>query len=93
MSTCESCKHWTSVADLDRPSWGPTLNVVAEDVALANETFGRCAVITLNDRYYVGESGPLADLPLAFTEDGSAYKADLWTQKGFGCVLHEPTTD
>ncbi len=55
------------------------------------EQYGKCVKIHLG-----GSQCPESDVDLggtpAFTEDGSGYKADLFTLSSFGCTLHEEKT-
>lgn len=53
----------------------------------ADKRFGRCQRINLE----AGVDLPMEqEPPLALCRDGSEYKADLYTQATFGCVLWEP---
>lgn len=91
---CGSCQHWTSIAEMDNPGWDPDLRIVREEQAQANTEIGRCRAIDLMDPYgNGGEPTPLAEIPLAFTQDASLYSAVLWTRQTFGCVLFEEKPD
>lgn len=97
--SCGACKHWQR----DDEGWGVMIRLApaegdSEDDAYdytsalserqrrAEQRYGRCAVIDLLDGY---EQHSEESLPLAFTKDGSDYKATLYTQAAFGCAMHE----
>ncbi|GAC1521687.1 MAG: hypothetical protein NVS3B1_06220 [Marmoricola sp.] len=91
---CGTCKHWTAVANLPNPGWSPRIQrydqkIVETDMLTINQTLGRCTAIDLLLHRTQHVRG-LDDLPDAFTEDASMYKADLWTKVTFGCTMHEP---
>lgn len=101
MSTCATCCHWVKP---QTEGWNGTIRLAllpgeteddrydddsaytARQVA-AEQAFRVCQKIDLLDSYDVVET-----LPLAFTRDGSGYRADLYTRAEFGCLAHEPAT-
>jgi len=90
--TCAGCKHWDT--EEIRSDWRFSIrvkNLPNETRAQAEErarqievSFGLCKAITLQNSYETS-----TDVPVAFTQDGSDYRADLFTQATFGCVLWE----
>ena len=58
----------------------------ARQIAL-EALYGVCTLITLPS--YGERLEGTEDAPLAYTMDGSQYRADLITQTAFGCVLGE----
>lgn len=93
MGECQNCIFWTppsqredfhDTVEIDHKSadWD---TVWARQVE-ADKMFGQCREITLGG----GREFDVDDeLPLAVTKDGSDYKANLYTQATFGCVLFE----
>ena len=82
MNTCETCKHWRSLDTGHSivPNIGECTFVVqywdATDWDWDNDDSPRALREEYKDR-------------LAFTQDGSDYRADLLTLPNFGCVQHE----
>lgn len=76
--TCGTCRHWTPPTE--RTDFR---NIFRGDDA--DRLFGICEAINLADSY----DPPPDQIPLAVTKDGSDYKADLYTQESFGCVMWE----
>lgn len=89
---CGGCKHWDR--DGIRNDWrfsirldnapGETQKQADERSMEAEALFGKCNAIPLLDSYE-----KIDTIPLAFTQDASDYRADLFTQATFGCVLWE----
>jgi hypothetical protein len=86
MRTCATCKHWI-FDDGERSESMKALNL------------GVCDAIPMFfDATTWGPDGPRVLKPefakmTAFTQDGSDYKAYLYTTKDHGCTLHEPMLD
>lgn len=81
MNHCATCKHWTT-PEHDTGDWwsGSTSGVEFPHGR------GECTRITM-----IGDSArPVPKADLAHVEDGSGYRAGLYTKPEFGCVLHEP---
>lgn len=83
MNTCSTCKHWEHVPVNPLHYDEEYLDAVAH--------YGTCTKIQLKkpeDSYYIDpEAIDLGLLP-AYTEDGSHYRATLYTLPTFGCTLH-----
>lgn len=77
---CGSCKHWIP------PERRNDFKSIWKDDGETDKKYGICTLIELGDSY----QDPPTPLPLAATKDGSDYRADLFTQPSFGCVLWEP---
>lgn len=99
--SCETCRHWhkpdsrTGFGDAvyispsgEHPFTPADYRVARERQQEADRLFGECEVINLEAGTDLTVDSPL---PLAVTRDGSDYRAHLYTQASFGCVLHEPT--
>lgn len=89
---CGTCKHWTvdddwfaSDLSLTRPPDEPS-DAYYSRLEVANAAVRTCKAIELLSQYEAVD-----EIPLAFTKDGSDYRADLRTRAEFGCVLHEET--
>lgn len=92
MNKCDSCKHWARPET--RVGFGNAVSYRGEKYdydkgyARANDDdklYGICDEIDL------GIDLPLdKPAPLAVTQDGSGYKAKLYTQAEFGCALWAP---
>ena len=76
MTACQTCEHW-------RNPWTNWSDGPVDEVEEPS-TWGTCTAISLHDPYDTPKAGP--DV-LAFTKDGSNYRADLHTRSDFGCVL------
>jgi hypothetical protein len=101
--SCATCKHWLSDQG-EQYDWRVRIRLTLlpgesqEDrwehdspyeqrAARVERSYGLCKKIDLLDSYdEVSED----ELPLAFTKDGSDYKANLYTRAEFGCAAHEP---
>jgi hypothetical protein len=93
VSTCDTCAHWLrpekrngfgNAVKFEDDEWNDDLagglgGYVKGDTA--DRLFGECQGVPFGDAL----TGPP---PLAAIRDGSDYKADLFTQAKFGCVLH-----
>jgi hypothetical protein len=86
MRACRSCRHWehprSDFTQTVEPAFGESTTETWKAAGEADQTYGSCLKIQM---------GPalLDELPLAICMDGSQYKADLFTQAGFGCALWE----
>lgn len=81
MERCKTCKHWVAV---DKYDTGHSLGL------------GRCAETPmLWDSTQWSDDGDrrefvkTAESTTAFVQDGSDYKAWLYTKPGHGCVMHK----
>jgi len=92
---CETCVHWEKPSD--RVGFGNAINYRAIDGDWdtahnfsdeADKMFGVCLKIDLGY-----DLDPKKPTPMAVTQDASQYRATLYTQAGFGCVLHEEVVD
>lgn len=85
MNRCKTCKWWDrSEVDIDYPP----------DYAILG--LGHCTkAVRLWEAIEWDEDNerrffkPGYDEQLSFTQDGSQYRADLYTRPDFGCVHHE----
>lgn len=91
--TCGTCVHW------QKPDgwYGSDLRAAGSDVS--DETWDHAASVALNLLYRPCQRIKMPDnysekftpdsAPLAYTMDGSGYRADLLTRAEFGCALWE----
>lgn len=84
MNTCETCVHWRK--------WETNANYKAN--------IGECKMVVLwwdasewvdddNENGCTRIISPKYDNQRAFVQDGSDYKASLFTRNDFGCVSHK----
>lgn len=74
MNNCKDCKHWDSGSDAN---------------GYTEKGYGTCNKIHLGGSMVSDDEEVDLGQKLAFTEDGSGYKADLITLPTFGCLLWE----
>lgn len=77
MKNCETCEFWTTTAELQKRYGYHEPEAVESDVG----KYRVCKRIVLNDHI-----GSRKRLPLAYTQDASGYRADLWTRPEFSCI-------
>ena len=100
---CGTCKHWDDTHD----DWRSGLTLMLKEgekhddrydassayqqrTAEIEKQYGVCKEIGLLEG---GEEVDGDDPPLAYTKDGSDYKATLYTKNDFGCVEWERKPD
>lgn len=90
---CGTCKHWQKPrddwygADLRAEGYDDSDAYDHEATIALNRLYRTCQRIEMPDTY--GEKFTPETAPLAYTMDGSQYRADLLTRAEFGCVLWE----
>lgn len=90
MNHCKTCAHW--LPNTERADYSTVVHYLrrhGEDYDVAYERneqddqlFGQCRAINLGE-----DLDPDQPAPLAVTQDGSNYRAELFTQAEFGCVM------
>lgn len=93
LARCGTCRHWKPVTEGYSIGYSATYregesweDESARQMAVES-LYGTCqAVAEIPD---AEKFEPPNEPPVAFTMDGSHYRASLHTQAHFGCVLHE----